>query len=131
MSIGFNEIVLVGAAAFGLASCSGTPSATLPISGQWQSVNVNAAYDNTLDEDKAMCSGEADSILSRINQCNSAPPSDCDKLTDSVARAMCQYSNSTTKNMCSVARMEIPKQEIVDGCIIARGWNQVWMKAGG
>ena len=46
-----------------------------------------------------------------------------------VAKAMCQYSNSTTKNMCSVGRMAIPKQEIVDGCIAARGWKQEWAKA--
>lgn len=112
-----------------LPSCSGTPSATLPMSGQWQWVNTNVSYAQSLDQDKATCSAEADAIQSRLSQCNIAPPTDCEKLTDSVSKAMCQYSNSTTKNLCSVGRMAIPKQEIVDGCIAARGWKQVWVKA--
>jgi hypothetical protein len=122
-------------ATFALASCSGsqsgTPSATLPVSGKWQWVNTNASYAQTVEQDKATCSTEADAIQSRLSQCNAAPPSDCEKLADNAAKAMCQYSNSTTKNMCSVGRMAIPKQEIVDGCIAARGWKQVWAKAGG
>lgn len=84
-----------------------------------------------MDQDKATCSAEADAIQSRLSQCNVAPPKDCERLTDNVAKAMCQYSNSTTKNMCSVGRMAIPKQEIVDGCIAARGWKQVWVKTSG
>jgi len=114
-----------------LASCSTGPSATLPMSGGWQWVNTNTLYALSLDQDKATCSAEADAIQSRLSRCNAAPPADCERLTDNVSKAMCQYSNSTTKNMCSVGRMAIPKQEIVDGCITARGWKQVWVKAGG
>lgn len=120
---------LLAVAALFLASCSGTPSATLSMSGQWQWVNTNASYALSMEQDRATCSAEADAIQSRLSQCNSAPPSDCEKLADTVAKAMCQYSNSTTKNMCNVGRMAIPKQEIVDGCIAARGWKQVWVKA--
>ena len=50
-------------------------------------------------------------------------------MTDNVTKAMCQYSNSTTTNMCSGGRMAIPKQEIVDGCIATSGWKQEWAKA--
>ena len=118
-------------AGLALTSCSGTPSATLPMPGRWQWANVNASYRQSLDQDKVTCSREADAIRSRLSQCNASPPSDCEKITDNVAKAMCQYSNSTTKNLCSIGRMEIPKQEIVDGCIAARGWKQVWIKNGG
>lgn len=118
-------------AALFLASCSGTPSATLPMSGQWQWMNANASYALSMEQDRAACAAEADVIRSRLSQCNVAPPTDCEMLSDNVAKAMCQYSNSTTKNMCSVGRMAIPKQEIVDGCIAARGWKQVWVKTGG
>jgi hypothetical protein len=114
-----------------LTSCASTPSATLPMSGRWQWVNANASDTRSVDEDRATCSAEADAIQSRVGQCNVAPPTDCEKLTDNVAKTMCQYSNSTTKNLCSVGRMAIPKQEIVDGCIAARGWKQVWAKAAG
>lgn len=114
-----------------LASCSGTPSATIPMTGQWQWANNNASYANTVDQDKLACSGEADAIQSRLSQCSTVQPQNCDSLTDSTAKAMCQFSNSTTKNMCSVGRMAIPKQEIVDGCIAAKGWKQVWVKTGG
>lgn len=120
---------LLAVAALFLASCSGTPSATLPMSGQWQWVNTNASYALSIEQDRATCSAEADAIRSRLSQCNVAAPTDCEKIADTVAKAMCQYSNSTTKNMCSVGRMAIPKQEIVDGCITARGWRQVWVKA--
>lgn len=123
--------LLFALVALTLASCSGTPSATLPLSGHWQWVNVDTAYVQSLEQDKATCSAEADAIQSRLIQCNATPPSDCDNLTDNVTKAMCQYSNSTTKNMCSAGRMAIPKQEIVDGCIAARGWRQVWIKNGG
>ena len=115
--------------ALAVAGCSGTPSATLPMSGQWQWVNINASYSQSLNQDRATCSAEADAVQSRLSQCNVAAPTDCEKLPDNVAKAMCQYSNSTTQNMCSVGRMAIPKQEIVDGCIAARGWRQVWVKA--
>jgi hypothetical protein len=101
------------------------------MSGQWQWANTNATYAVSLDQDKATCSAEADAIQSRLGQCNVAPPTDCEKLSDDVSKAMCQYSNSTTKNMCSAGRMAVPKQEILDGCIAARGWQQVWMKKGG
>lgn len=114
-----------------LTSCASAPSATLPISGRWQWVNTNASYALSVDQDKVTCSIEADAIQSRLGQCNVAAPTDCEKLSDNVSKAMCQYSNSTTKSMCSVGRMAIPKQEIVDGCIDARGWKQVWVKAGG
>ncbi len=112
-----------------LTSCASAPNATLPISGRWQWVNTNASYALSVDQDKVTCSIEADAVQSRLSQCNSAPPTDCEKLSDNVSKAMCQYSNSTTKNMCSVGRMAIPKQEIVDGCLAARGWKQVWVKA--
>jgi hypothetical protein len=121
----------IAIAALFVSACSGTPSATLPMSGNWQWVNTSASYALLLDQDKATCSAEADAIQSRLSQCNTAQPQNCDSLTDNTAKAMCQYSNSTTKNMCSVGRMAIPKQEIVDGCIAARGWKQVWVKAGG
>lgn len=124
-------IASLALAALAVVGCSGTPSATLPMSGKWQWVNTNASYAQSLDQDKVTCSAEADAIQSRLSQCNSAPPSDCEKLADTVAKAMCQYSNSTTKNMCSIGRMAIPKQEIIDGCIAARGWRQVWVRAGG
>lgn len=107
----------------------GMPLSRMPVNGGWQWVNTNTSYAQSVDQDKATCSVEADAIRSRLSQCNVAPPTDCEKLTDNVAKAMCQYSNSTTKNMCSVGRMAIPKQEIVDGCIAARGWKQVWVKA--
>lgn len=111
-----------------LASCSGTPSATLPMSGHWQWVNTSAAYTLPLEQDKETCFAEANAIQSRLSQCNTAPPSDCEELPDNAAKAMCQYSNSTTRNMCNAGRMAIPRQEIVDGCIAARGWQQVWVK---
>lgn len=111
-----------------LASCAGSPSATLPMSGKWQWTNTTASYSKTVDQDKMSCSVEADTIKSRLSQCNTVQPQNCDSLTDNSAKAMCQYSNTTTKNMCSVGRMAIPKQEIVDGCIAARGWKQVWVK---
>lgn len=122
--------VAIAITAVFLVSCSGTPSATFPISGQWQWVNANASYAGALDEDKATCSVEADAIQSRLRQCSAAPASNCEKLTVNVSQAMCRYSNSTTKNMCSVGRMTVPKHEIVDGCIAARGWKQVWLKGG-
>lgn len=125
------KIAPLAMSALGLASCSGTPSATLPMAGSWQWVNTKASYAATLEQDKMTCSAEADSINARLRQCNNVPPQDCGKLIDNTAKAMCQYSNSTTKNMCSVGRMAIPKQEIVDGCIAARGWKQVWVKTGG
>lgn len=125
------KIAPLAMSALALTSCSGTPSATLPMSGQWQWVNTNASYANTLVQDKMACSVEADAIQGRLSQCGTVQPQNCDSLTDNVAKAMCQYSNSTTKNMCSVGRMGIPKQEIVDGCVAARGWKQVWIKTGG
>lgn len=115
-------------ATFLLTSCASTPSATLPMSGRWQWVNANASYTRSVDEDRVTCSAEADAVQSRLSKCNVAPPTDCEKLADNVSKAMCQYSNSTIKNFCSVGRMAIPKQEIVDGCISARGWKQVWVK---
>ncbi len=121
-------LALVGLA---LTSCSGTPSATLPMSGRWQWANTIASYPQSLDQDKATCSREADAIQLRVSLCSSLLPSDCERVSDNVTKAMCQYSNATTKNMCSVGRMEIPKQEIVDGCVAARGWKQVWIKNGG
>lgn len=127
----FQKVAVLALTTIGLASCAGTPSATLPMSGQWQWMNTNASYANTLDQDKMTCSSEADAIQSRLSQCNIVQPQNCDNLTDNTAKAMCQFSNSTTKNMCSVGRMAIPKQEIVDGCIAARGWKQAWVKAGG
>lgn len=121
-------LAFVGLAA---ASCSGTPSATLPMSGHWQWANANTLHPRSLDQDKVTCFKEAEAIQLRISQCSSPPPSDCNKLEDNVNKAMCQYSNATTKRMCSVGRLEIPKQEIMDGCIAARGWKQVWIKNGG
>lgn len=129
--IRLGKIATLALTSLTLASCSGTPSATLPMSGGWQWVNTNASYASTLDQDKLACSVEADAIQGRLNQCGTVQPQNCDNLTDNVAKAMCQFSNSTTKNMCSVGRMAIPKQEIVDGCIAARGWKQVWAKTGG
>jgi hypothetical protein len=126
-----SKIAALTLTTLGLASCVGTPSATLPILGNWQWSNTNTAYASTIDQDKLACSVEADAIQSRLSQCGTVQPQNCDTLTDNTAKAMCQYSNSTTKNMCSVGRMAIPKQEIVDGCIAARGWKQVWVKAGG
>lgn len=107
------------------------PASKMPFAGGWQWVNTNVSYAKSVDQDKSTCSAEADAIQSRLSQCNVAPPSDCEKLTDNVTKAMCLYSNSTNKNMCSVHRMAIPKQEIVDGCISALGWKQVWVKASG
>ena len=114
-----------------MASCSGAPSATLPMSGRWQWANTNTSCPRSLNQDKVTCSKEAEVIQLRISQCISHPPSDCDGHEGNVNKAMCEYSNTTTKNMCSVGRMEIPKQEIVDGCIAAHGWKQVWIKNGG
>ena len=131
MSIRFSRIVLSALPLLGLAGCSGAPSATLPMAGHWQWGNSNPGYSLTLEQDKATCSGEADAILARIGQCNAVPPTDCSPLADHVARAMCEYSNSTTRNMCSVGRMSIPKAEVVDGCIAARGWKQAWVKSSG
>jgi hypothetical protein len=131
MIIGLHKIVPLSLAVLTLASCAGSPSTTLPMSGQWQWVNTNTSYASTLDQDKLACSIEADAIKSRLSQCETVQPQNCDNLTDNTAKAMCQYSNSTTKNMCSVGRMAIPKQEIVDGCIAARGWKQVWVKSVG
>lgn len=128
MIIGFHQTATLTLAVLTLASCAGSPSATLPMTGQWQWANTNISYGNTVDQDKMSCSVEADAIQSRLSQCNTVQPQNCDNLTDNTAKAMCQYSNSTTKNMCSVGRMTIPKQEIVDGCIAARGWKQVWVK---
>lgn len=130
MTAKMNGLVTLLAPAFVLSSCAG-PSATLPMAGSWQWVNTNPSYSISLGQDKMTCAAEADSINARLRQCNSVPPQDCNKLSDNTAKAMCQYSNSTTKNMCSVGRMAIPKQEIVDGCIAARGWKQVWVKTGG
>jgi hypothetical protein len=130
MIIRLSKLVAVATLSLALASCAGTPSATLPMTGQWQWVNTNTSYANTLDQDKLACSAEADAIQSRLSQCGTVQPQNCDSLTDNTAKAMCQYSNSTTKNLCSVGRMAIPKQEIVDGCIGARGWKQVWVKTG-
>lgn len=113
-----------------LVSCASTPNATLPMSGQWQWINANASYANTVDQDKMSCSVEAGAIQSRLSQCGTVQPQNCESLMDNTAKAMCQYSNSTTKNMCSVGRMAIPKQEIVDGCVGARGWKQIWIKSG-
>lgn len=126
-----NTILALSFTTLALASCASTPSATLPMSGQWQWANTNFSYTNTVDQDKMSCSVEADAIQSRLSQCNTVQPQNCDSLTDNTAKAMCQYSNSTTKNMCSVGRMAIPKQEIIDGCVAARGWKQVWVKTGG
>ncbi len=131
MIIRLSKIATLALTTLALASCAGTPSATLPMTGQWQWVNTNTSYANTLDQDKLACSAEADAIQSRLSQCATVQPQNCDSFTDSTAKAMCQYSNSTTKNLCSVGRMVIPKQEIVDGCIAARGWKQVWVKTGG
>ena len=128
MIIGFHKIVPLSLGVLTLASCAGSPSTTLPMSGQWQWVNTNASYANSLDQDKLACSVEADAIRSRLSQCETVQPQNCDNLTDNTAKAMCQYSNSTTKNMCSLGRMAIPKQEIIDGCVAARGWKQVWVK---
>ena len=127
----FQKIAVMSLASVALASCSGTPNATLPMSGQWQWVNTNVSYANALDQDKLACSAEADAIQGRLSQCSTVQPQNCDSLTDNTAKAMCQFSNLTTKNMCSVGRMAIPKQEIVDGCIAARGWKQVWVKTSG
>ena len=124
-------IATLSSVTLALASCAGTPSATLPMSGHWQWVNTNTSYASTLDQDKLACSAEADAIQGRLSQCKTVQPQNCDSLNDSTAKAMCMFSNSTTKNMCSVGRMAIPKQEIVDGCIAARGWKQVWVKTGG
>jgi hypothetical protein len=126
-----SKLVAVATLSLALASCAGTPSATLPTSGSWQWVNTNTSYANTLDQDKLACSAEADAIQSRLSQCGTVQPQNCDSLADNVAKATCQYSNSTTKNICSVGRVMIPKQEIIDGCIGARGWKQVWVKTGG
>jgi len=131
MIIRLSKLVAVATFSLALASCAGTPSATLPMSGHWQWVNTNTSYANSLDQDKLACSAEADAIQDRLSQCNTVQPQNCDSLTDSTAKAMCMFSNSTTKHMCSVGRMAIPKQEIVDGCIAARGWKQVWVKTGG
>jgi hypothetical protein len=131
MTTHFRKIATLSVIALTLTSCSGTPSATLPMSGKWQWANTNASYADTLDQDKIACAVEADAIQSRLSQCNTAQPQDCDNIADNTAKAMCQYSNATTKNMCSVGRMAIPKQEIVDGCVAARGWKQVWVKSGG
>ena len=111
-----------------LVACSGSPSVSLPMTGHWQWTNSNASYVISLDDDKVTCISEADRVKSRITQCDVVQPTPCEKLTDNVAKAMCQYSNTTTKNMCLKGRMEIPEQEIVDGCIAARGWHQVWMR---
>jgi hypothetical protein len=129
MKIDIRKVGTLYIMAVGLAACSSTPSVTLPMSGSWQWINTNTSYARSFVQDQATCSSEADSIQARMSQCSAAPPSDCDQLTDNVAKAMCQYSNSTTKSMCSVGRMAIPKQEIVDGCIAARGWKQEWAKA--
>jgi hypothetical protein len=126
----FQKIAALSLTTLALTSCADTPSATLATSGKWQWTNTSVPYPNTLDQDKMSCSVEADAIQSRLSQCGTVQPQNCDSLIDSVAKAMCQYSNSTTKNICSVGRMAIPKQEIVDGCIAARGWKQVWMKTG-
>lgn len=99
------------------------------MSGQWEWRNTSETYVNSLEQDKVTCSGEADAILLRLSQCQSAAPADCEKLTDTVAQAMCQYSNSTTKNKCGANHLAIPRAEIVDGCIAARGWKQIWLKA--
>jgi hypothetical protein len=131
MTTRLQKIATIVLSSIALASCSGTPSATLPMSGRWEWVNTNAAYANTLDQDKLACSVEADAIQGRLSQCGTVQPQNCDSLTDNTAKAMCMFSNSTTKNMCSVGRMAIPKQEIVDSCITARGWKQVWVKTGG
>jgi hypothetical protein len=131
MTNNLNNLCSLALAALALASCAGTPSATLPMSGNWQWANTNTAYASTIDQDKLACSVEADAIQGRLSQCGTVQPQNCDSLVDNTAKAMCQYSNSTTKNLCSVGRMAIPKQEIVDGCVAARGWKQVWVKAGG
>ena len=123
-------ILALSFTALALASCAGSPSATLPMSGKWQWTNMNTSYANTVDQDKMSCSVEADAIQSRLSQCNTVQPQNCDTLTDNTAKAMCQYSNSTTKNICNVGRMNIPKQEIIDGCVSARGWTQAWIKTG-
>lgn len=128
MTTRFQKVAMLSVTAIALASCAGSPSAILPMSGKWQWANTNASYANTLEQDKMACSVEADAIQSRLSQCNTIQPQNCDSLADNTAKAMCQYSNSTTKNMCSVGRMAIPKQEIVDGCLAARGWKQVWVK---
>jgi hypothetical protein len=112
-----------------LSSCA-SPTATLPMAGSFEWVNTNAPYSATLEEDQGVCSSEADLIDARLKKCASSPPQDCDRLTDTAAQALCQYSNATTKHTCSVGRVAIPKEEIVDGCIAARGWKQIWIKSG-
>jgi hypothetical protein len=126
MIMRFCKISTLTLAALALASC--TPSVTLSMSGRWQWDNSNSQYARSLDQDKLSCSREADAIQERLNQCGTVQQQDCDSWTDTVDKAMCQYSNVTTKNMCSVGRMTIPKVEIVDGCIAAFGWKQVWTK---
>ena len=128
MSVRMRNLTSSAFVAFALASCSGTPSATLPMSGLWEWGNVDASYVPTLNQDRQVCVAEAEGILSQLRQCATIKPQNCGGLTDNVAKAMCQYANSTTKNMCSVGRITIPKQEIVDGCISARGWKQAWVK---
>jgi hypothetical protein len=123
------EAITFSIIVFVLSSC-GTPSTTLPMSGSFQWVNTNALSSTTLEQDQRTCSAEAESINARLQECQTSPPQDCEKLRENTAKAMCQYSNATTKSMCSVGVLAIPKQEIVDGCIAARGWKQVWVKSG-
>lgn len=119
-------IVLVGSS---LSSCSGTPSAVLPMSGKWQWANINPSHPQSLDQDNAICVGEADAIQARINHCSSTAPSDCEKMPSNIDPAMCEYANTTTNSICSVERILLPKQEIVGGCLGALGWKQKWIKS--
>ena len=124
--------VLLGLITCVLASCAeSNPSVTLPLAGKWQWSNTNPAATGTISEAKLACLGEADEIQSLISKCSTVKPKACEGVGDNVTIAMCNYSNSITKNNCSVGRMSIPKEEIMDGCIAARGWKQIWVQPEG
>ena len=128
MNIAPVRAIAIVLAAVSLCACE--PGVTVPMSGHWAWVNSNAAYTASLETDRLACSAQAADIQARLSKCEIAKPLDCESMTNKVDQAMCRYSNSTTKNMCDVGRMNIPKQEIIDGCVSARGWTQAWINTG-